>query len=408
MTATQKQIELIHSEETRRLLADAENFDTKIEIFPEDAATPQAETEGNKASPETRYAVAIALANKALEEKDLELFQDACAALKEAESDLEHKRKAALYGELKKAENPMLEAISLLTYSVLSHKETRDDQRVTMRYLGVFQNMYDRARTAVSEFVLGRTEIHELIAGNSFSIDDISELLEFLGVEAKIPSWEAVAGTGRGCAYYKDLPGVIDFIDSVGEEYYDGYDKTEDLLFVKSIAVLSWRGFSEREMQTMQKSAVFADKKTKPARYYASGGGKTVEISAREYSILKGLADADSHRGFPSGVVRYYKGYEKRLFRPVTLAEACEYPYLKSTLQRFNAAASLRGKVVTMSALKKNGLFVKIYEDKTRTSIYEKIANNTGVASKTSALKFKAEYLIWEAAYHGDNTPDTP
>ena len=39
------------------------------------------------------------------------------------------------------------------------------DQKVTMRYLGTFRDMYDRARIAVSDFVLGKTDIHELKVG---------------------------------------------------------------------------------------------------------------------------------------------------------------------------------------------------------------------------------------------------
>lgn len=39
------------------------------------------------------------------------------------------------------------------------------DQKTTMKYLGTFNEMYDRARVAVSDFVLGRTNIDTLIAG---------------------------------------------------------------------------------------------------------------------------------------------------------------------------------------------------------------------------------------------------
>lgn len=39
------------------------------------------------------------------------------------------------------------------------------DQRTTMQYIGALNNMYDRARTAVSDFVLGKTNVNELILG---------------------------------------------------------------------------------------------------------------------------------------------------------------------------------------------------------------------------------------------------
>ncbi len=47
------------------------------------------------------------------------------------------------------------------------------DQRVTMKYLGTYQQMFDKARESVSDFVLGKTEIHEIVAGNNYTIDDI-------------------------------------------------------------------------------------------------------------------------------------------------------------------------------------------------------------------------------------------
>lgn len=52
------------------------------------------------------------------------------------------------------------------------------DQRVTMRYLGTYQQMFDRARMAVSDFVLGRTGINELVAGDQYTIDDIMDRLD--------------------------------------------------------------------------------------------------------------------------------------------------------------------------------------------------------------------------------------
>lgn len=41
------------------------------------------------------------------------------------------------------------------------------DQRVTMKYLGSFHNMFDKARMAVSDFVMGKTNINELVVGSN-------------------------------------------------------------------------------------------------------------------------------------------------------------------------------------------------------------------------------------------------
>ncbi len=55
------------------------------------------------------------------------------------------------------------------------------DQRVTMRYLGSYQTMFDKARIAVSDFVLGKTDVNEIIAGNQYTIDDVFERLDAVG-----------------------------------------------------------------------------------------------------------------------------------------------------------------------------------------------------------------------------------
>ena len=57
------------------------------------------------------------------------------------------------------------------------------DQKTTMRYLGTFKDMYDRARIAVSDFVLGKTGIHELVAGDEHTIDEVIAKLDT--IEAK-------------------------------------------------------------------------------------------------------------------------------------------------------------------------------------------------------------------------------
>ena len=54
------------------------------------------------------------------------------------------------------------------------------DQRVTMTYLRTYQEMFDRARIAVSDFVLGRSGVNEIIAGNQHTTDDVFERLDAL------------------------------------------------------------------------------------------------------------------------------------------------------------------------------------------------------------------------------------
>lgn len=66
-------------------------------------------------------------------------------------------------------------------------------QEVTLRYLNTFQDMYDRARIAVSDFVLGKTDVNELRIGNSHTIEDVFEKLDTL--EAKFFDNKNYGGT---------------------------------------------------------------------------------------------------------------------------------------------------------------------------------------------------------------------
>ncbi len=59
------------------------------------------------------------------------------------------------------------------------------NQQVTMRYLNVYQEMFDRARLAVSDFVLGKTNVNILAAGNGVTLDDIISRLD--EIDSRLP-----------------------------------------------------------------------------------------------------------------------------------------------------------------------------------------------------------------------------
>lgn len=52
------------------------------------------------------------------------------------------------------------------------------DPTCTLRYLGSFQKMYDKARISVSDFLMGKTDIDELTLGSQHSVDDVFQKLE--------------------------------------------------------------------------------------------------------------------------------------------------------------------------------------------------------------------------------------
>lgn len=58
------------------------------------------------------------------------------------------------------------------------------DPRVTMKYLGKLNEMYDKARVTVSDFVLGKTGVDQLVCGDNVNISDIINKLN--DIESKI------------------------------------------------------------------------------------------------------------------------------------------------------------------------------------------------------------------------------
>lgn len=54
------------------------------------------------------------------------------------------------------------------------------DQKCTMKYLGTFHDMYDRARNAVSDFILGKTDVNQLVIGTAITLNDIMSKLDYV------------------------------------------------------------------------------------------------------------------------------------------------------------------------------------------------------------------------------------
>ena len=75
--------------------------------------------------------------------------------------------------DLLKEIEPIAEALNKFNYNQISYYEDNG-------YLGTYQEMFDRARMAVSDFVLGKTGVNEIIAGNQHTTDDVFERLDAL------------------------------------------------------------------------------------------------------------------------------------------------------------------------------------------------------------------------------------
>lgn len=71
-------------------------------------------------------------------------------------------------------------AINIGTVEKVQGLLNHSDSRVTMRYLGALRRLYDGARRAVSDWVLGKSEIDELDITSGKTVDDVYDYLEKL------------------------------------------------------------------------------------------------------------------------------------------------------------------------------------------------------------------------------------
>jgi integrase len=76
--------------------------------------------------------------------------------------------------------------IDMNTMETIRASLNHSDIRITMRYLGSYRTLLDKARTTVSDFVLGKSDVHELIAGNDNAIAAVLAKLDEI--------WEKLCG----------------------------------------------------------------------------------------------------------------------------------------------------------------------------------------------------------------------
>ena len=59
------------------------------------------------------------------------------------------------------------------------------DPRVTMKYLGKMDEMFDKARMVVSDFVMGKTDVDELVCGDQINLSSLMEKLDDIQKQLK-------------------------------------------------------------------------------------------------------------------------------------------------------------------------------------------------------------------------------
>ena len=217
-----------------------------------------------------------------------------------------------------------------------------------------------------------------------------------LGQDAIIPTREQVLESQEKTLYYKNLQSVIDLIDSVGASKLDNYDKDDDLLFIKSLTILGWHGFSTDEAAALKKTALtYQDNKF----YINSSTGGGIEITKADYTILDAAANNLAHRRFPDGRKEEYQDSEF-LFRSYRAdSDITTGNTLRQYLKRFNSHMADTGYAISFSALKRNSLFVRVHDDNSTQTTHQKIMHYAPCNSVV-AYGYEAEYNRWKSLYH--------
>ena len=170
--------------------------------------------------------------------------------------------------------------------------------------------------------------------------------------------------------YFKSIEDVIKFIDYIGEQCFnslartkknfDFYDSTDDLLFTKAIAILSWNGYTYEQMIQMKKEDVCIRGNT---NYFINKPTRK-NISFFEYRILKNFIQSDSHRGIPSGRLIKYNNNEM-LLRPQKARLEMVPNAIVCHLARFNEYAAKVGSPLLLSqkSLARSGFYALLHEN---------------------------------------------
>lgn len=227
--------------------------------------------------------------------------------------------------------------------------------------------------------------------------DYLKSALDFYGTQANIPTREKVICAQEKICYFKDLKSVINFIDSVGSSVLDNYNKSLDLLNLKSLVILIWHGFRINDLAEIKVTDIKCDEQG----FYVLHEDKTINITQDEYKILQGLTSIDSIRGLPSGRTTYFNGREEFLFRSKSPNSTIDESSFKQLINRFNNNIGFSENALSILKLRKNAMFVNIFNDNSDEKLINKIAKWTGATSESRLVYgYKKEYEWWLSLYH--------
>lgn len=172
-------------------------------------------------------------------------------------------------------------------------------------------------------------------------------------IRIQVPSFGEILQCCTLNTLFQNVYSAIDFIDRVGAKLLTGYNKNTELLFYKTVVVLSWHGLSADEMVLVKKEDIRLDGLQTP--------NEVLPMSATEVCILQNMATATQGRSLPRGKAIYYVNSDKLV--PVQ-KEGCSATSqtINNSISRFNKIALGTGeeKQLSLSGLKQSGIFERV------------------------------------------------
>lgn len=102
--------------------------------------------------------------------------------------------------------------------------------------------------------------------------------------------------------YFKSIDDVILSIDKLGEKVLKNYNPYNDLLEIKAISILLWKGFNPQAISVLNTDNILFNN----GKYYVSNKTLRKELSEREYYLIKSYCSCSSQRAIPSGKTVFF------------------------------------------------------------------------------------------------------
>lgn len=110
--------------------------------------------------------------------------------------------------------------------------------------------------------------------------------------------------------YFKSIKDVISSIDKLGKLVLDNYNPYYDLLDIKAIAILLWRGVKPEIIAKLKVSNISSINDNYIIAYEENERQIIKAITESEYFYLNAYISCDSQRGLPSGRKTFYNPTE--------------------------------------------------------------------------------------------------